>query len=64
MQTSAALQDLEQGASHHACGMMHVLESSPSLRYQTAVDRNPKDYDALYNWALVLQVREAQNGAE
>lgn len=24
-------------------------------RYQNAVERNPEDYDALYNWALVLQ---------
>ncbi|KAK9716711.1 hypothetical protein RND81_06G252400 [Saponaria officinalis] len=24
-------------------------------RYATALDRNPADYDALYNWALVLQ---------
>ncbi|KAA3470089.1 UDP-N-acetylglucosamine--peptide N-acetylglucosaminyltransferase subunit [Gossypium australe] len=25
-------------------------------RYATALERNPEDYDALYNWALVLQV--------
>ncbi|PIA48814.1 hypothetical protein AQUCO_01300026v1 [Aquilegia coerulea] len=24
-------------------------------RYASAIDRNPEDYDALYNWALVLQ---------
>ncbi|KAK4381122.1 protein HLB1 [Sesamum angolense] len=24
-------------------------------RYATALERNPEDYDALYNWALVLQ---------
>ncbi|KAK7269034.1 hypothetical protein RIF29_21749 [Crotalaria pallida] len=24
-------------------------------RYATAIERNPDDYDALYNWALVLQ---------
>ncbi|RZB87728.1 protein HLB1-like [Glycine soja] len=24
-------------------------------RYATAIERNPEDYDALYNWALVLQ---------
>ncbi|KAE9619098.1 hypothetical protein Lal_00047027 [Lupinus albus] len=24
-------------------------------RYATAIERNPNDYDALYNWALVLQ---------
>ncbi|OIW20541.1 hypothetical protein TanjilG_14404 [Lupinus angustifolius] len=24
-------------------------------RYATAIERNPHDYDALYNWALVLQ---------
>lgn len=26
-------------------------------RYAGAIERNPEDYDALYNWALVLQVR-------
>lgn len=25
-------------------------------RYASTVERNPEDYDALYNWALVLQV--------
>jgi hypothetical protein len=25
-------------------------------RYAAAIERNPEDYDALYNWALVLQV--------
>lgn len=25
-------------------------------RYSTAVEQNPDDHDALYNWALVLQV--------
>lgn len=25
-------------------------------RYASAIERNPEDYDALYNWALVLQV--------
>ncbi|MCI05115.1 E3 ubiquitin-protein ligase RNF12-B-like, partial [Trifolium medium] len=24
-------------------------------RYAAAIERNPEDYDALYNWALVLQ---------
>jgi hypothetical protein len=28
-------------------------------RYAAAIERNPEDYDALYNWALVLQVRAA-----
>jgi len=27
-------------------------------RYASALERNPDDYDALYNWALVLQVCE------
>ncbi len=26
-------------------------------RYAANVERNPEDYDALYNWALVLQVK-------
>ncbi|KAK8685095.1 hypothetical protein V6N13_041104 [Hibiscus sabdariffa] len=26
------------------------------LLYASAVERNPEDYDALYNWALVLQL--------
>ena len=25
-------------------------------RYASALERNPEDYDAMYNWALVLQV--------
>ncbi|KAF8379953.1 hypothetical protein HHK36_027419 [Tetracentron sinense] len=25
------------------------------IRYASAIERNPEDYDALYNWALVLQ---------
>lgn len=25
-------------------------------RYASAIERNPEDHDALYNWALVLQV--------
>lgn len=24
-------------------------------RYAASIERNPEDYDALYNWALVLQ---------
>ncbi|GJP34891.1 hypothetical protein CLOM_g19373 [Closterium sp. NIES-68] len=33
-------------------------------RYQTAVERNPRDYDALYNWALVLQESADNCGPE
>ncbi|CAI5992395.1 unnamed protein product [Closterium sp. NIES-65] len=33
-------------------------------RYQTAVERNPRDYDALYNWALVLQESADNSGPE
>eukprot|EP00249_Psilotum_nudum_P013444 c24337_g1_i1 orf=478-2046(+) len=29
--------------------------SFAAKRYSSAVERNPEDYDALYNWALVLQ---------
>lgn len=29
--------------------------SFAAKRYASAVERNPEDYDALYNWALVLQ---------
>ncbi|CAN6466407.1 unnamed protein product [Victoria cruziana] len=29
--------------------------SFAAKRYATALERNPEDYDALYNWALVLQ---------
>jgi len=25
-------------------------------RYASAIERNPDDHDALYNWALILQV--------
>ncbi|GAB4835041.1 hypothetical protein Ancab_033309 [Ancistrocladus abbreviatus] len=30
-------------------------DSSPPYRYAVAIERNPGDYDAFYNWALVLQ---------
>lgn len=29
----------------------------PLCRYAANVERNPEDHDALYNWALVLQVK-------
>lgn len=29
--------------------------SFAAKRYASAIERNPRDYDALYNWALVLQ---------
>ncbi|KAL6986485.1 Protein hlb1 [Sarracenia purpurea var. burkii] len=33
-------------------------------RYATALERNPEDYDALYNWALVLQESADNVGPE
>ncbi|CAM6105823.1 unnamed protein product [Calypogeia fissa] len=33
-------------------------------RYATAVERNPDDHDALYNWALVLQESADNTGPE
>ncbi|KAE8663396.1 Tetratricopeptide repeat-like superfamily protein isoform 2 [Hibiscus syriacus] len=39
----------EEGRSRH-----QILVYA-ARRYATALERNPEDYDALYNWALVLQ---------
>ncbi|CAH1428759.1 unnamed protein product [Lactuca virosa] len=31
------------------------IQTFAAKRYASAIERNPDDYDALYNWALVLQ---------
>jgi hypothetical protein len=43
---------------------VHVLQPMPFglsmlalCRYAANVSKNPEDHDALYNWALVLQVK-------
>ncbi|KAL8263919.1 hypothetical protein R6Q59_022049 [Mikania micrantha] len=37
------------------CFFSEKNSSSQWRRYASAIERNPDDYDALYNWALVLQ---------
>ncbi|KAK3018827.1 hypothetical protein RJ639_003455 [Escallonia herrerae] len=42
------LNELKNGDSHDD-------DASTPYRYANAIEANPEDYDALYNWALVLQ---------
>lgn len=41
---------------YKAESLILVITSMQICRYASAIERNPDDYDALYNWALVLQV--------
>ncbi|PON73553.1 Mitochondrial import receptor subunit [Parasponia andersonii] len=42
------------GADEEGRSRQRVLTFA-AKRYASAIERNPEDYDALYNWALVLQ---------
>lgn len=42
------------GADEEGRSRQRILTFA-ARRYATAIERNPEDYDALYNWALVLQ---------
>ncbi|CAI5997254.1 unnamed protein product [Closterium sp. NIES-64] len=67
LQESADNSGPEAGHNHMAhthTYISHSLPAPPLHRYQTAVERNPRDYDALYNWALVLQESADNSGPE
>ncbi|RAL50957.1 hypothetical protein DM860_005313 [Cuscuta australis] len=54
--TDAALELINNvtGADEEGRSRQRILTYA-ARRYASALDRNPEDYDALYNWALVLQ---------
>ncbi|XVE58149.1 hypothetical protein DITRI_Ditri04bG0147000 [Diplodiscus trichospermus] len=55
-QNNAAMELINSvtGADEEGRSRQRVLVYA-ARRYATALERNPEDYDALYNWALVLQ---------
>jgi tetratricopeptide (TPR) repeat protein len=56
-QNSNAAMDLINsitGADEEGRSRQRILTFA-AQRYASAIERNPEDYDALYNWALVLQ---------
>ncbi|KAG8659005.1 hypothetical protein MANES_02G003100v8 [Manihot esculenta] len=55
-QTSAAMELINSitGANEEGQSRQRILAFA-AKRYASAIERNPEDYDALYNWALVLQ---------
>uniref|UniRef100_A0A5B7A487 Uncharacterized protein n=1 Tax=Davidia involucrata TaxID=16924 RepID=A0A5B7A487_DAVIN len=46
--------DSVTGADEEGRSRQRILTFA-ARRYASAIERNPEDYDALYNWALVLQ---------
>ncbi|XP_031095457.1 protein HLB1 [Ipomoea triloba] len=54
--TDAALELINNvtGADEEGRSRQRILTYA-ARRYASALERNPEDYDALYNWALVLQ---------
>nr|XP_027083352.1 protein HLB1 [Coffea arabica] len=56
-QNNAAMELLDSvtGADEEGRSRQRILTFA-AKRYASALERNPDDYDALYNWALVLQV--------
>ncbi|KAJ9148144.1 hypothetical protein P3X46_030228 [Hevea brasiliensis] len=55
-QNSAAMELINSvtGADEEGRSRQRILTFA-AKRYASAIERNPEDYDALYNWALVLQ---------
>ncbi|XP_022722048.1 protein HLB1-like isoform X2 [Durio zibethinus] len=55
-QNNAAMELINSvtGADEEGRSRQRILVYA-ARRYATALERNPEDYDALYNWALVLQ---------
>ncbi|CAL1386614.1 unnamed protein product [Linum trigynum] len=55
-QTNAAMELINSitGVDEEGRSRQRILTFA-AKRYATAIERNPDDYDALYNWALVLQ---------
>ncbi|XP_058009757.1 protein HLB1 isoform X2 [Hevea brasiliensis] len=55
-QNSAAMELINSvtGADEEGRSRQRILTFA-AKRYASAIQRNPEDYDALYNWALVLQ---------
>ncbi|MBA0588342.1 hypothetical protein Gorai_001451, partial [Gossypium raimondii] len=55
-QNNAAIELINSvtGADEEGRSRQRVLVYA-ARRYASALERNPEDYDALYNWALVLQ---------
>ncbi|MED6184663.1 Protein hlb1 [Stylosanthes scabra] len=55
-QNNAAMELINSvmGADEESRSRQRILTFA-ARRYATAIERNPDDYDALYNWALVLQ---------
>ncbi|XP_022739053.1 protein HLB1-like isoform X2 [Durio zibethinus] len=55
-QNNAAMELINSvtGADEEGRSRQRILTYA-ARRYATALERNPEDYDALYNWALVLQ---------
>ncbi|CAK9169318.1 unnamed protein product [Ilex paraguariensis] len=55
-QNNAAIELINSvtGADEEGRSRQRILTFA-AKRYASAIDRNPDDYDALYNWALVLQ---------
>ncbi|XP_027182773.1 protein HLB1 isoform X1 [Coffea eugenioides] len=55
-QNNAAMELLDSvtGADEEGRSRQRILTFA-AKRYASALERNPDDYDALYNWALVLQ---------
>ncbi|RYR38724.1 hypothetical protein Ahy_A09g043882 isoform B [Arachis hypogaea] len=55
-QNNAAMELINSvvGADEEGRSRQRILTFA-ARRYATAIERNPDDYDALYNWALVLQ---------
>ncbi|KAG8661972.1 hypothetical protein MANES_01G051700v8 [Manihot esculenta] len=55
-QNSAAMELINSvtGADEEGRSRQKILTFA-AKRYASAIERNPEDYDALYNWALVLQ---------
>ncbi|KAF8379777.1 hypothetical protein HHK36_029226 [Tetracentron sinense] len=45
----------EEGRSRQRILTFAAKRAHNISRYSSAIERNPEDYDALYNWALVLQ---------
>ncbi|KAJ8764886.1 hypothetical protein K2173_010351 [Erythroxylum novogranatense] len=56
VESNAAMQLINSvtGVDEEARSRQRVLTFA-ATRYASAIERNPDDYDALYNWALVLQ---------
>ncbi|EEF43437.1 conserved hypothetical protein [Ricinus communis] len=56
LQNNAAMELINSvtGADEEGRSRQRILTFA-ARRYASAIERNPEDYDALYNWALVLQ---------